>query len=68
MPIYEYRCKDCGRVFEDLILKASDENDVKCPSCGSHQTEKLMSASMTQAGNAMPGGGAPAGGGCQTGG
>jgi putative FmdB family regulatory protein len=43
MPIFEYRCKECGKVFEELI--SGDRNrSIPCPSCQSSNTEKLMSA------------------------
>lgn len=41
MPIYEYRCLDCGRVTEFLIR--SQEQTVRCPHCGSYSMEKLLS-------------------------
>lgn len=34
MPIYEYRCEDCGTKFEKLVRRASERSDVDCPSCG----------------------------------
>ncbi len=40
MPIYEYKCKDCGKVIE--ILKKGSES-VECPECGSKNLEKLIS-------------------------
>ena len=34
MPIYEYRCRECGRIQEFLII--GDANvDIVCPDCGS---------------------------------
>ena len=43
MPLYEYRCKQCGNKFEVLRgITASDE-DVKCPKCGGEKPEKLLS-------------------------
>ena len=33
MPLYEYRCQDCGLRFE-RIEKASDLKDGTCPACG----------------------------------
>jgi putative FmdB family regulatory protein len=42
MPIYEYRCKGCGQVFEYLVLSSSA--DAKCPACDSVQLERLVSA------------------------
>lgn len=33
MPLYEYRCQDCGLRFE-RIEKASELKDGTCPECG----------------------------------
>jgi putative FmdB family regulatory protein len=44
MPIYEFKCYDCGRVFEKLCFTKEDEKDVKCPYCGSKDVEKIISA------------------------
>ena len=41
MPMYEYRCSDCGKQFE-LRQKFSDEPVCECPDCGGH-VEKLIS-------------------------
>lgn len=43
MPIYEYKCKDCGEVFE-AIQKFSDKPLTKCTSC-SGSVERLISQS-----------------------
>ncbi len=42
MPIFEYRCGKCGALFEELVMRASQE--VSCPSCASTDLEKLISA------------------------
>jgi len=34
MPIYEYRCEDCGTKFEKLVRRASEVPEIGCPSCG----------------------------------
>ncbi len=44
MPIFEFRCKDCGEVFERLCLDAAEETDVECPRCGSKDVKKEFSA------------------------
>src|SRR5579863_10781108 len=45
MPIYEYRCLDCGEVFSQLILKAVDATGLRsCSACGSEQTRRVMSS------------------------
>ncbi len=50
MPIYEYRCKRCNGEFEKLIFR-SDDTDIICPDCQSHEIEKKMSAASVLAGN-----------------
>jgi putative FmdB family regulatory protein len=41
MPIYEYECRACGQISEEL-QKISDPPLKKCPECGGKVT-KLMS-------------------------
>jgi putative FmdB family regulatory protein len=56
MPIYEIACDACGFSGELIALHAEDP--LACPSCGSVDTRKLMSAtsSMTgKVGQAFPG-------------
>ncbi len=43
MPIYEYECKRCGKVFE-VWQKITDEPIKKCPDCGG-EVQKLISES-----------------------
>jgi putative FmdB family regulatory protein len=42
MPIYEYKCGDCGLRFEELVPRVQSES-LPCPKCKSPRTEKLMS-------------------------
>ncbi len=46
MPIFEYRCKECGATFEKLIL-GSLTTEVKCPECNSNNVTKLLSPFST---------------------
>ena len=32
MPFFEYKCRKCGKIFEEYVKKFDDE--VKCPDCG----------------------------------
>jgi putative FmdB family regulatory protein len=41
MPIYEYRCENCGERVEVLIR--TGDNIPCCPHCGSLLSEKLFS-------------------------
>jgi putative FmdB family regulatory protein len=43
MPLYEYRCDKCGRSFELLVRSASQQNEPKCPHCGSPRVTKAIS-------------------------
>ena len=43
MPIYEYRCTQCGCSFEQLVMSARDP-DPQCPTCCTEKVEKLISA------------------------
>ncbi len=42
MPIYEYRCVNCGEVSEFLIL--GKQKQLNCKQCGSEELIKLVSA------------------------
>ena len=44
MPIYEYKCPDCGKVFE-AIQKFSDSPLETCIHCSGKNIEKLISRS-----------------------
>lgn len=46
MPLYEYKCRQCGYVFE-TIQKVSDSPLTECPKCGG-RLKKLISAPAIQ--------------------
>ena len=43
MPIYEYKCSNCGHQFEK-IQKFSDDPLKKCPKCDKNALNKLISS------------------------
>jgi putative FmdB family regulatory protein len=43
MPIYEYRCEDCGTKFEKLIRRSSEVPELVCPSCGEKHLQQELS-------------------------
>ncbi len=43
MPLYEYKCSDCGEQFETLVTSRDKANKATCPSCGSGKTERMLS-------------------------
>jgi putative FmdB family regulatory protein len=56
VPIYEYRCRDCGSTSE-VFLRGKDSQAGSCPGCGSPNLEKLISASYTIMAGPRPSGG-----------
>ena len=55
MPIYEYRCLECGEVFSLLLQRyAGASGQQHCSACGSEQTQRLIS-SFAIGGRADPG-------------
>ena len=47
MPIYEYRCSECGHQ-EEHLQKISEKSLSKCPACGKKAYKKLLSAAGFQ--------------------
>ena len=43
MPIHEFRCKECGHEFEELVFA---NQSPECPKCNKMQCEKLMSCAQ----------------------
>ncbi len=54
MPIYEYRCEDCGEKFEKLVRANADEIELICPNCDSKHTKKLFSVFGTSGFSTTP--------------
>jgi putative FmdB family regulatory protein len=51
MPIFEYRCGQCGHVTE-FLEKAGAKGEHACEQCGSTATEKVFSTFAAQSGQA----------------
>jgi putative FmdB family regulatory protein len=43
MPIYEYRCRKCGKRFSVLTLRVSETPKPECAKCGSTAADRLLS-------------------------
>ncbi len=43
MPIYEFRCMECGDVFEKLLMRSGEKTEMACPRCGSRSLERVVS-------------------------
>ena len=43
MPIYEYRCNDCGRISEFLLIKTDETFIPQCKRCKSRKMSRVLS-------------------------
>jgi len=43
MPIFDFRCQDCGGVSE-ILVRNNTGQDVRCPTCGSPSMERCITA------------------------
>ena len=55
MPIFEFRCLECGNVFEKLFMNSNEEINLECPECKAHVCERVVSRANYAMG-AGPGG------------
>lgn len=51
MPIFEFKCHNCGQEFEVLVSNA-EKDQVKCPECASADVKQLLSLFSTTGGKA----------------
>lgn len=64
MPIYEYTCKKCNKIFSELQSMSASEKDTACPACGSKEVKKMLSTFSPSMGSGFsPATSAPACGG-----
>jgi putative FmdB family regulatory protein len=49
MPLFEYRCKECGHVTE-FLEKADTKAEHQCEQCGSKRTDRILSAFAVRGG------------------
>ncbi len=57
MPIYEYKCSDCGEVSEILTGMGSRDEPATCKHCGSSDMERILSTSFISVKGGMQKGG-----------
>lgn len=50
MPIFEYKCDDCGTKFEKLVRRTGQE--IECPSCGQNHLKQELSTFSAHANGA----------------
>lgn len=43
MPIFEFRCLECGNLFEKLFANSDEKAEIACPECQSRSFERVIS-------------------------
>ena len=43
MPVYEYRCAECGKEFEQFVRSIAQQTTPTCPKCGGGDVRKAIS-------------------------
>ena len=43
MPIFEFRCLECGAFFEKIFVNSDDALEMQCPECKSESFERVLS-------------------------
>lgn len=66
MPLYEYKCDKCEKVFSELRNMAEREDPIECPECGGKG--KIMFSTFAQGSSSSPRGAVdcPSRGVCET--
>jgi putative FmdB family regulatory protein len=54
MPLYDYRCRGCNKIFGALRGINEQDKDVVCPLCGEKKSERLMSPCHAVTGKEAP--------------
>jgi len=50
MPIYEYKCSDCGKLYEQIRRMSEADSGVECPGCRSERVKRQLSSFATTSG------------------
>jgi putative FmdB family regulatory protein len=62
MPIYEYQCRKCGKIFEKIQKVNEGGSSLTCPYCGGKKPEKILSCFSSSKGTETSSSCGPTGG------
>lgn len=54
MPVFEFRCLECGHLFEQLFRNAGEKVEIACPQCRSESFERVISSTNYVMGSGKP--------------
>ena len=57
MPIFEFKCLDCDKYMELLVMNKQEEVEMACDHCGSGNLERILSTTnhtITGGGSGQP--------------
>ncbi len=57
MPIFEFKCLDCDKYMEILVMNKQEEVEMACSGCGSGNLERILSTThhtITGGGSGRP--------------
>jgi putative FmdB family regulatory protein len=61
MPIFEFKCLDCEKYMEILVMNKQEELEMACSGCGSGNLERILSTTSHTVAGGGPGQSADAG-------
>jgi putative FmdB family regulatory protein len=67
MPIYEYKCDECGNNYEQIRRMSDADSNLECPKCRSERVRRQLSSFATASGGAGMSADTPCGKPCGTG-
>jgi putative FmdB family regulatory protein len=59
MPIYEYRCRQCGQITEAFIRRSEEASAQSCSHCGSGRLERVYLSTIAPVRTRSSGAGVP---------
>lgn len=45
MALHEFKCRECKKIFERLLINGDKEEEVQCPFCNEKGIDKIISKS-----------------------
>ncbi|MDH5186650.1 MAG: zinc ribbon domain-containing protein [candidate division WOR-3 bacterium] len=61
MPIYSYKCGECGTAFDILVGVGKDSAEPQCPKCKSKKLERILSTFAVRMGGSSSSSSCPTG-------